>query len=97
MTTEPEISEREQRRERMLALLKKYGLSGEDLAELMHVSAYTTKSWLKPETSRSSNPVPEWAMELLVYKMREREERRAKRRAAYTARKAKLAPRKARR
>ena len=60
---------REQRREQFLAVLTDNGLTRAKAAELLHVSVDTVNAWLKPETSKSSNPVPHWARELLEYKL----------------------------
>lgn len=61
---------REQRREQFLALLTTYELTRAGAADLLHVSGDTVNAWLKPETSKSSNPVPLWAIELLEFKMK---------------------------
>jgi hypothetical protein len=64
---------REQRREQFLAMITADGRSrvaGIQLAvELLHVSEHTVISWLKPETSKSSNEIPLMAIELLEYKL----------------------------
>jgi hypothetical protein len=59
---------RERRREDFLWLLKRYGLTRAAAAELLHVSPFTVEAWCKPGTSRSSNPVPPWAIDLLAFK-----------------------------
>lgn len=64
-------SEREQHRERLLEIMEDNDLTKADVAELLHVSTDTVNSWCKPETTKSSNPVPLWALELLTYKMEE--------------------------
>lgn len=46
----------------------KHDLSRDHVADLLHVSRHTVDAWLKPETSKSSNPAPLWAIELLIYK-----------------------------
>jgi transposase len=61
---------REQRRERFLELLGEGELTRQAGADLLHVSIDTVNAWLKPETSKSSNPVPMWAIELLEFKLK---------------------------
>ena len=63
---------REQRREQFLAMLADYNLTRVAAADLLHVSIDTVNAWLKPATSKSSNPVPLWALELLAFKMKEK-------------------------
>jgi DNA-binding XRE family transcriptional regulator len=63
---------REQRRELFLGMLAENELTRADAAELLHVSVHTMNAWLKPEASKSSNPVPLWAIELLGFKMKDR-------------------------
>ena len=60
---------REKRRLHFRKMLEDRSLTREQAAELLHVSFDTMKSWLKPETTASSNPVPQWAVELLGYKV----------------------------
>ena len=60
---------REKRRLSFRQMIEDRNLTREQAAELLHVSVDTIKSWLKPETTASSNPVPEWAVELLGYKV----------------------------
>jgi DNA-binding transcriptional regulator YiaG len=60
---------REHLREHFLGMLQRYKLTREKAAELLHVSVSAVDAWCKPETSRSSNPVPMWAIELLAFKM----------------------------
>ncbi len=64
---------REQHREKLLQLITgddRTRAAGIELAaELLYVSTDTVTSWLKPETSRSSNPVPMMALELLELKL----------------------------
>jgi len=60
---------REQRRLKFHKMIQDRGLTREQSAGLLHVSFDAMKSWLKPETSASSNPVPEWAVELLELKV----------------------------
>ncbi len=66
---------REQRRERFLHMITaddRTRVAGVTLAaELLHVSEHTVMSWLKPETSKSSNEIPLMAIELLEYKLRD--------------------------
>ncbi|UFW91038.1 hypothetical protein BjapCC829_21865 [Bradyrhizobium barranii] len=59
---------REKRRRQFRAMIEERGLTREHIAGLLHVSLDTLKAWLKPETAASSNPVPEWAIELLGFK-----------------------------
>lgn len=59
---------REQRREQFLGILTENELTRAQTATLLHVSVDTVNAWLKPESSKSSNPVPMWAIELLGYK-----------------------------
>jgi len=61
--------DREQRQEDFRRLLFDHGLSKQDAANLLHVSVWTVDAWLKPSASKSSNPVPAWAPELIRYKM----------------------------
>lgn len=44
------------------------GLSRQDVADRLHQSIHTINAWLKPSTSKSSSPTPQWAIELLTYK-----------------------------
>lgn len=67
---------REQRREDFLALLERYKLTRADVAELLYVTPSAVEAWCKPETSRSSNPVPRWAIDLLGYRVKDREKKR---------------------
>lgn len=60
---------REQRREQFLAILTTNELSRAIAAGMLHVSIDTVNAWLKPESSKSSNPVPLWAIELLQFKI----------------------------
>lgn len=61
---------REQRREQFLGMLSERELTRAAAAELLHVSVDTVNAWLKPESSKSSNPVPLWAIELLGFKVK---------------------------
>lgn len=49
-------------------LMEEARLTRARTAEVLHVSVDTVHSWLKPPSSRSSNPVPLWAIELLALK-----------------------------
>jgi hypothetical protein len=60
-------TKREQVREEFLALLDHYGLTRADAAELLHSSIPPDQLMCKPETSKSSNPVPMWAIEMLTH------------------------------
>lgn len=63
---------REQRREQFLAMLNENELTPAAVAELLpEISVHTVTAWLKPETSKSSNPVPLWAVQLLTYKLKD--------------------------
>jgi hypothetical protein len=59
---------REQRRLYLRKFMHSNELNKQRVADLCHVSVYAVHSWLKPETSKSSNPTPQWAIELLEYK-----------------------------
>jgi hypothetical protein len=59
---------REQRREQFRGMLDRYELTRNAAAELLHVTVSAVDAWCKPETSRSSNPVPMWAIDLLAFK-----------------------------
>ena len=65
---------REQRREQFLTMITaedRTRVAGIALAaELLHVSEHTIISWLKPESSKSSNEIPLMALELLEYKIK---------------------------
>jgi DNA-directed RNA polymerase specialized sigma24 family protein len=67
---------REQRREQFLAMLNEHELKPAEVADLLHVSIDAVKAWMKPETSKSSNPVPPWATELLGYKLNDKKVKR---------------------
>jgi transposase len=67
---------REQRRELFLNMLAEAQLTRADAAEMLHVSIDTVNAWLKPETSKSSNPAPLWAIELLGYKLNDKKVKR---------------------
>jgi transposase len=63
--------ERERRRQRLLQLMEAHGLSPDDVAGMLSVSRHTVDAWAKPATSRSANPVPVMALELLERKAEE--------------------------
>jgi len=67
---------REQRREQFLRMITagdRTRTAGIALAaELLYVSEHTVVSWLKPESSKSSNEIPLMAIELLERKLKER-------------------------
>jgi DNA-directed RNA polymerase specialized sigma24 family protein len=67
---------REQRRLALLQVVRDNNISRAELADILHVSPDTIDSWLKPATSKSSNPVPLWALELLDYKIADPTNRR---------------------
>jgi hypothetical protein len=58
---------RERHRQEFLRLLEHFDLSHQEVAEMLDVSLDTVKCWLKPQTSKNSNPVPTWAPKLLCY------------------------------
>ena len=70
------MTKRERRRRAFLAQITEGGRSRAEgvawAAELLDVSTWAVEAWLKPETSKSSNPVPPWAIELLKYKLADR-------------------------
>lgn len=49
-------------------IMRRHGTSRAEAAAMLHVSPHTIDAWLKPSTSRSANPVPMWAVELLAFK-----------------------------
>ena len=63
------IRVRERKRLAFYAMIKERNLTPVQVSELLHVSLDTVRSWLKPETSKSSYPVPDWAPELLAFKV----------------------------
>jgi hypothetical protein len=73
---------REQRRVELIELMAKHELERQHISMLLHVSPDTVAAWLKPETSKSSNPVPQWALELLGYKLTVPKATRRKKRLA---------------
>lgn len=52
-------------------VMRRAGLTRAGAAALVYVSKHTIDAWLKPSTSKSSNPVPAWAIELLAYKTKQ--------------------------
>jgi transcriptional regulator with XRE-family HTH domain len=52
---------REQQRLKLKAMLAARGLTRAQAAAQLFVSKSTIAAWLKPATSKSSNPVPQWA------------------------------------
>jgi DNA-binding XRE family transcriptional regulator len=66
---------REQRRLKFKATLANFNLTQEEAAAILRVSPSTITAWLKPATSKSSNPVPEWAFRLLRLELLERHDR----------------------
>lgn len=66
------IRVRERKRLAFAAMIKERGLTQAQVAGLLYISLDTVKSWLKPETSASSYPVPQWAPELLAFKVEAR-------------------------
>jgi hypothetical protein len=59
---------REDRREQLLALIAGAEITRDQAADLLYQSIHSINAWLKPATSKSSNPVPMWALELLALK-----------------------------
>lgn len=55
-------------RDQLKAMMKRYRLNRQQVADLLHVHPTTVDAWLKPATSKSSSPVPVWRLELLQYK-----------------------------
>lgn len=49
-------------------ILRASGLSRAQAAALLYQSPHTIDAWLKPATSKSANPTPLWACELLALK-----------------------------
>ena len=67
------MSAREDKRERLLAMLE--GLGGRKaaipiVAEALTVSIHTVTSWTRPETSMSAREIPAMALELLAIKLK---------------------------
>ncbi|MDC7784789.1 hypothetical protein PQJ75_00790 [Rhodoplanes sp. TEM] len=62
-------AERESRRKRLQSIMQTRKLERQDVADLLGVSIHTVHAWLKPETSKGSNVVPTWSIELLRYKL----------------------------
>ena len=48
--------------------IRQAGLTRAEAAEAVRVSVHTLEAWLKPMTSRSANPAPLWAVELICLK-----------------------------
>jgi hypothetical protein len=67
-----EAMSREERREFLatavheLAATRYEGI--ERLGKMLHTSPHAVEAWLKPETSKSANNPPAWAVELYVLK-----------------------------
>lgn len=74
MTTLVSATEREQNRKRLQDIMLEHDLSKEEIADMLHISVSAVVAWLKPETSKSSNPVPMWALELLAFKLANEQE-----------------------
>lgn len=49
----------------LVASIKEAALTREEAAALLRVSEHTLASWLKSPGSKSHNPVPLWAVDLL--------------------------------
>jgi transcriptional regulator with XRE-family HTH domain len=62
--------QRESRRLKLIALLKAHDLTQLEAARLLGMSHHTVSAWCKPGTSKSSSPIPPWAIELLELKLR---------------------------
>ena len=60
--------EQSERRLRFREILANAGITQAQAAELLDVSLDTVKGWLKPATSKSSNPLRRWPIELLEFK-----------------------------
>jgi transcriptional regulator with XRE-family HTH domain len=54
--------------ERIRATMKAHRLTYEAVSQLLHVSKHTVAAWLKPTTTKSHNPAPMMAAELLELK-----------------------------
>ncbi len=52
-------------------LMKGSRLTRAATASLLYVSPHTIDAWLKPKGSKSANPAPRWAVELLAFKTRQ--------------------------
>lgn len=52
-------------REALHKAIARAQITRERAAEILGVSQHTIDSWLKPETSKSHNRCPHWAVELL--------------------------------
>jgi len=53
-------------------LMQTANLTRAETANLLHISIPTIDAWLRPSTSKASNPTPLWAVELLAYKTRQK-------------------------
>lgn len=53
-------------------LMREHGIKRAQAAELLHVSVHTITAWLSPSTARKASDYPQWAYELLTYKLNER-------------------------
>jgi hypothetical protein len=60
---------REVYRKVLLDIMGEHDLSPEEVAKLVHFTVHAVHAWLKPETSKSSNPVPLCVLELLWFKL----------------------------
>lgn len=49
-------------------VLMRAGITRSQAAALLHISPHTVDAWLKPESTKSANPAPFWAVELLALK-----------------------------
>lgn len=59
-------------RERLIELIAEHKLDRRELAEMLKVTRQTVDHWLLPNEARGHEEVPEMAIELLEFKLRER-------------------------
>lgn len=48
--------------------IRQAGITRAEAADATRVSLHTLNAWLKPSTSKSANPAPLWAVELICLK-----------------------------
>jgi hypothetical protein len=85
---------REERREALQSAMEANYLTRQHVCELLHISPDGLKAWLKPETAAGSNPVPLWALELLHFKMKAKDDARELAMKVYISEKRALAKKK---